>query len=81
MEKFYTYILYSSKLDKYYVGSTSDIERRLGEHNRGKGTYTRLGMPWELVYSEEFFSKKEAVAREMKIKKRKSRTYIDNLIG
>ncbi|MBP6687235.1 MAG: GIY-YIG nuclease family protein [Lacibacter sp.] len=32
----YCYILYSDKLNKYYVGSTSDLERRFNDHNRGK---------------------------------------------
>ena len=32
----YLYILYSEKLNKFYVGSTTDIERRITEHNRGK---------------------------------------------
>ena len=81
MEKFYIYILYSAKLDKYYVGSTSDIDRRIAEHNRGKSTYTKPGLPWELVYTEEFPTKREAVYREMEIKKRKSRTYIEKIIA
>ena len=80
MELFFTYILYSEKLDKYYVGSTSDIERRLAEHNRGKGTFTKLGMPWKLVYQEEYPTKQQAVAREMEIKKRKSKEYIKSLL-
>ncbi|MBP5135682.1 MAG: GIY-YIG nuclease family protein [Paludibacteraceae bacterium] len=42
----YVYILYSAKLDRYYVGSTDNIIRRLGEHNRKKGKYTDVGIPW-----------------------------------
>ena len=48
------YILYSERLDHYYVGYTNDIERRLSEHNRRKGKYTDRGIPWELVYTEEY---------------------------
>ena len=51
----YVYILYSAKLDRYYVGSTDNIIRRLGEHNRKKGEYTDVGIPWVLCYTEEFF--------------------------
>ena len=48
------YILYSKKLDKYYVGSTTDLDRRFAEHNRGKEKFTKTGIPWLLVYSEIF---------------------------
>ncbi len=54
------YILYSKSLDGYYVGFTNCIERRLTEHNRKKGKYTDRGIPWELVYSEVFETKREA---------------------
>ena len=65
----YCYILYSLKLDKYYTGSTFDIERRLTEHNRGKEKFTRLGIPWTLVYKETFEDLSEARKREACIKK------------
>ena len=79
MGNYYTYILFFKKLDKYYIGSTSNLERRLEEHNRGKTTFTKTGIPWILVYYEEFNSKTEAIKRELEIKKRKSRTYIEKL--
>ena len=74
------YILYSKSIDSYYVGYTNSIERRLEEHNRKKGKYTDRGIPWELVYSETFESKKEAMAREKYIKSRKSKPVIIELI-
>jgi putative endonuclease len=74
------YILYSVKLDKYYVGSTTDIARRLQEHNRGKEKFTKTGIPWELVYKETFNELKEARKKELSIKKQKSRKYIESLI-
>ncbi len=63
------YILHSSKLNKYYVGSTTDVERRLTEHNRGKEKFTKTGMPWTLVYKEEFQELVQARRRELYIKK------------
>jgi hypothetical protein len=39
-EMYYTYTLYSRKYDKIYVGSTSDIKKRLANHNEGKSRYT-----------------------------------------
>ena len=74
------YILYSERLDHYYVGYTNDIERRLSEHNRMKGKYTDRGIPWELVYTEEYELKEKAQERERTIKSRKSRLFIESLI-
>ena len=75
-----TYILYSEKLNKYYVGSTTDIQRRLEEHNQGKEKFTSTGVPWKLVYEEIFQELKQARQRELHIKKMKSRKYIETLI-
>ena len=77
---FYVYILYSQKTNKYYIGSTNDIERRLLEHNRGKTAFSKTGMPWILKYSETFQTKSEAVKRENYIKSSKSRLYIESLL-
>ena len=76
----YTYILYSEKLNKYYIGSTTNIERRLLEHNRGKEKFTKTGCPWILVYMEIFTDLLDARRRELHIKKQKSRKYIETLI-
>ena len=77
---FYTYIIYSTIADKYYVGHTDDMIRRLHEHNHGLSRYTRTGKPWELVYSEEFETRAFAMRREREIKTKKSRKYIEKLI-
>ena len=74
------YILFSEKLNKYYVGSTTDLDRRLLEHNRGKEKFTSMGCPWVLVYHECFDLLKGARDRERNIKKQKSRQYIEWLI-
>jgi len=75
------HILYSVSHDKYYVGHTSDLQDRLLRHNSGRSKYTKFGIPWKLVYSEEFKSKSESYQREIEIKKRKSRKYIEKLIA
>ena len=75
------YILFSFKLNKYYVGSTPDIERRIEEHNRGKEKFTRTGTPWKLVHIEKFESLADARNRERYIKKMKSRKFIEALIN
>ena len=78
---FTLYILYSSRLDKYYLGYTNDMSRRISEHNRIKGKFTDAGIPWEVVYTETFSTREEAAERESFIKGRKSRKYIKELIS
>ena len=78
---FTLYILYSKTIDRYYVGYTNDFERRLSEHNRIKHKYTDIGIPWILVHSEIFTTKKEAMQRERLIKSKKSKQFIIELIS
>ena len=75
----YTYILFSVKLNKYYVGACTDMERRLYEHNIGHSKFTSTGIPWVLVHQEPFESLAAAKTRETYIKKMKSRRYIESL--
>ena len=77
---FYVYILYSEKIDGYYVGSTGNLTDRIKRHNSGRSTYTKRGIPWKLVYKKEFATKGEAYRSELHIKSQKSRTYIESLI-
>ncbi len=75
------YILYSSHLDKYYVGHTGDsIIERLRKHNSNHKGFTGKANNWVVVYTETYNGKSLAYARERAIKNRKSRNYIENLI-
>ncbi|MBM4176734.1 MAG: GIY-YIG nuclease family protein [Ignavibacteria bacterium] len=78
---FYTYIIFSEKLNKYYVGHTDNILRRMDEHNSGKSNFTKLGKPWSLKYTEQFSNRSEAMKREFEIKSRKSKRFIEKLIS
>jgi putative endonuclease len=78
--KYFIYIIYSQSNDKYYTGYTQNLEERLFEHNAGATPSTRPGIPWILVYSEEFDHKTSAIKRELAIKKMKSKKYIKSLI-
>jgi putative endonuclease len=75
---FYVYILYSSKLEKYYIGSTNDIEDRLYRHNSGQSTFTKTGIPWVLIHKEETATRAEAVRLEMSVKKRGAKRYLQD---
>jgi putative endonuclease len=64
-----------------YTGYTTDVERRVAEHDAGEGaTYTRGRTPVELVYTESFESKSAAMSREYEIKQL-SRREKERLIG
>ena len=51
-----------------YVGWTTDVPRRLAQHNAGKGARTTRGRAWVLLHSEAFASKPEAMSREWHLK-------------
>ena len=71
---FYTYILKNTVTEKYYTGSTQDLEKRLERHNNGYVKSTKSGAPnWKIVHFETFLSRSEAQSREVQIKKKKSR--------
>jgi hypothetical protein len=55
--QYFVYILYSEKLDRYYIGSTGNPEDRLRKHNRSKNGFTSTGKPWKLVYKEIYVTK------------------------
>jgi putative endonuclease len=57
------------------------MDDRLLRHNSGRSKYTKFGIPWQLVYLEEFKNKTEAYRLELEIKKKKSRNYIERLIA
>jgi putative endonuclease len=63
-----------------YTGYTTDVERRVAEHDAGEGAkYTRGRTPVELVHTECFETRSEAMAREYEIKGR-SRAEKERLI-
>lgn len=65
----YTYIVQCSD-GTYYTGWTNHLEKRIQDHNDGKGAkYTKSRRPVTLVYFEQFSTKEEAMRREYAIKK------------
>jgi putative endonuclease len=75
------YILYSASRDRYYIGATVDLERRLEQHNTGRSPSTKSGLPWELVFSQQFETAKLALAQERKLKSMKSRSFLIQYIN
>lgn len=66
---YYLYILQSDKDETYYTGYTSDLNRRLKQHNSGRSTYTKQHMPYHVVYTEEYLTERQAKDREKYVKK------------
>ena len=69
---FYVYVLKSKKDSNLYIGYTSDLRRRLREHNDGESLSTKNRRPFSLVYYEAYLSAKDAKTREQKLKKFKN---------
>lgn len=72
--RYYVYILRCAD-GSYYTGWTTDVARRVREHNAGKGArYTRQRGPVELVYWEGQPDRSSAMKRENQIKRQGRRT-------
>jgi putative endonuclease len=80
MEGFYVYILRSKVDSKFYTGYTSDILRRLDEHNSGKVFSTKKRTPFNLVYYEFCLNKDDAIHREKYLKTAYGKRFIKNRI-
>jgi putative endonuclease len=79
MEIFTVYIISNSD-NIYYKGYTSDISRRLEQHNSPLGKYTSERGPWALVFKLSFDNKSDALKFE-KMLKRQNHNYLDWLIA
>ena len=67
----YTYIV-RCRDGSLYTGWTNNLEKRLKDHNSGRGAkYTKSRRPVLLAYYEEFATKEEAMRREWEIKQMK----------
>jgi putative endonuclease len=75
------YILYSSKLERNYIGYTSDLEVRLEYHKTSNADkFTGKAQDWVLLHKIDCQSKAQGLAIEKHIKSMKSKSYIQNLI-
>ena len=63
---FHVYIIKADD-EGIYIGYTSNMKRRLEQHNAGEGGYTK-GRQWKLVYCESYASKEDAMIREKRLK-------------
>ncbi len=74
------YILKNELTNRYYIGSTNNLERRLKQHRAGQVRTTKILRTFNLAYKEKYSNIVEAREREKKLKSYKSKKYIERLI-
>lgn len=80
---FSIYILYSEKANRYYIGQTSDLNKRVYDHNHPvvNSKYTAKYIPWEMCFSAYVSEERgDAIRVERFIKKQKSRMFLQDII-
>lgn len=75
----WVYILKTGQ-GNYYVGSTTDLERRIAQHISGHTKTTKRLQVESVVFNQQYKSLKEARAVEARIKKLKRRDYVEKII-
>ena len=74
---YYVYIITSAIYpNKFYVGSTAEVQARLKKHNAGGSIYTKDYIPWELVFTGEFKDKPKALVFEKYLKSHSGRAFM-----
>ncbi len=76
---YYVYLLYSKKFDRFYIGQTSDLDRRFEQHNAGDVKSTKPFRPWERIYFEAYENRSDAMRREHFLKKQKNKLFLKRL--
>jgi len=68
---YFVYLIGSYKHSKLitYVGYTNNLLKRINLHNQGKGAKFTKGRKWKIMYYEKYKNKKDALSREMFLKK------------
>lgn len=77
----FVYILQSEVNNRFYIGSTNNLNERLIEHTIGESKYTRNLRPFKLVFSQEYNTLEEARKIEYKLKSFKSKKIIERIIN
>lgn len=74
---YYVYILQSLSFpDRYYIGFTEDLKRRVNDHNSGKSNHTNKYIPWKLKNYFAFDDKEKATQFEEYLKSGSGRSFI-----
>ena len=77
---YFVYVLYSEKFDRTYTGMTTDVIKRLKQHNAQQNRSTKAYVPWKIIFTEEFKTRKEAREKEKYLKTGVGRDFIKTLV-
>ncbi len=74
----FVYATYNKKNDKIYIGESSNVERRVEEHNQKKGNHftAKFEGDWVLIQKESLITRSEAIKREIQLKSHQGRAYL-----
>lgn len=73
---YYVYLLQSQIDQGWYIGYTSDLQRRFQEHNRGDTKSVIHRKPFILIYYEAYIHKMDAIGRERFLKSGGGRRFL-----
>ncbi|MFA7253133.1 MAG: GIY-YIG nuclease family protein [Patescibacteria group bacterium] len=76
----YVYLLQSEQNNGFYIGYSSDLKRRLSEHNKGLNFSTKNGKPWKLIFYESYLEEQDARRREKYLKTSQGARLIKRMI-
>jgi putative endonuclease len=76
---FHVYAIRSLSRNYVYVGLTSNLARRLNQHNSGHNKTTRAYAPFRLIHSESFPSRPQAREREIQLKSGLGKEFLRSL--
>jgi len=65
---YYVYILQSLKNESFYIGYTTDLKKRVREHNNGQSLATKPFRPYRIIFYEAFLDRIDAKNREEYLK-------------
>ena len=80
MDNYYTYVLASINDGCLYIGYSSNLEKRMDDHSKGKVKSTKYRRPLILVYYEVCFDQDSAIKREKYLKTTYGHRYLKNRI-
>jgi putative endonuclease len=74
---FYVYLLECQEDQSWYIGYTSNLQKRIKEHQNGHGCQTTAKKKgWKLIYYEAYINKQDAIGREKFLKSGSGRKYL-----
>ncbi|MFH1601545.1 MAG: GIY-YIG nuclease family protein [Candidatus Shapirobacteria bacterium] len=78
---YYVYILQSQKNKSLYIGYTTNLIKRLNQHNKGKSQATKPYLPYKLIFYEAFLNRIDAKKREIYLKSGYGRRSITSMLN